>query len=416
MRLSVMSSGQRKKITILMVNMFIAIASFGIIVPILPAYLVSINQGGTAAGLMIAIFAGAQLLFSPLGGKWADVYGPRKVIILGLSLLTVSMLMFYATDSIWILYASRIVGGIGDAFLVPGIFTYVAGITTSAQRAKATGLVTASMSLGLVIGPGIGGFLADFDLKLPFLISAIVTLTAVLFSLVLLKEIEPAEDISKQAEEFIKAETMFEQIGRSVKMPYFIPLIITFVMSFGLVAYESVIGLYLTSEFGSTSKDIAMMITATGLVSVIVQVFIVDRLIRRFGEVAVLITFLSVATGGFLLSLMAGSYAAFFGVSLVIFLAMAILRPVLNILISKMAQGEVGFAMGMNTAYMSLGNVLGPLSAGMLFDFNINYPFTLGLGLLIITLLIAISWRSSRAAKTLALLGANDISKKESLV
>ena len=410
-----MSPEQRKKITVLMVNMFIAIASFGIIVPILPAYLVSINQGGTAAGLMIAIFAGAQLLFSPLGGKWADVHGPRKVIILGLSLLTISMLMFYATDSIWILYASRIIGGIGDAFLVPGIFTYVAGITTASQRAKGTGLVTASMSLGLVIGPGIGGFLADFDLKLPFLVSAIVTLTAVIFSFVMLKEIAPTAESTKQAEEFAKDESMLEQVGRSVKMPYFIPLIITFVMSFGLVAYESVIGMYLTSQFESTSKDIAMMITATGLVSVIVQVFVVDRLIRRFGEVAVLITFLGVATTGFLLSLMAGSYAAFFGVSLVIFLAMAILRPVLNILISKMAQGEIGFAMGMNTAYMSLGNVLGPLSAGLLFDFNINYPFILGLGLLIVTLSIAVAWRSSRAAKTLALL-TNDTAETEFLI
>ncbi|KOF11992.1 multidrug transporter [Planococcus glaciei] len=410
-----MSSQQRKKITILMVNMFIAIASFGIIVPILPAYLVSINQGGTAAGLMIAIFAGAQLLFSPLGGKWADIYGPRKVIIIGLSLLTVSMLMFYATDSIWLLYASRIVGGIGDAFLVPGIFTYVAGITTAAQRAKGTGLVTASMSLGLVIGPGIGGFLADFDLKLPFLVSAIVTFTAVVFSLAMLKEIAPTADSTKQAEEFAKDESMLEQIGRSVKMPYFIPLIITFVMSFGLVAYESVIGMYLTTEYGSTSKDIAMMITATGLVSVIVQVFVVDRLVRRFGEVPVLIAFLGLATVGFLLSLVAGSYAAFFGVSLVIFLAMAILRPVLNILISKMAEGEVGFAMGMNTSYMSLGNVLGPLSAGLLFDFNINYPFILGLGLLIVTLSIAVAWRSSRAAKALALMRIEE-SEAESLV
>ncbi|SDG72413.1 MFS transporter, DHA1 family, multidrug resistance protein [Planococcus glaciei] len=410
-----MSSQQRKKITILMVNMFIAIASFGIIVPILPAYLVSINQGGTAAGLMIAIFAGAQLLFSPLGGKWADIYGPRKVIIIGLSLLTVSMLMFYATDSIWLLYASRIVGGIGDAFLVPGIFTYVAGITTAAQRAKGTGLVTASMSLGLVIGPGIGGFLADFDLKLPFLVSAIVTFTAVVFSLAMLKEIAPTADSTKQAEEFAKDESMLEQIGRSVKMPYFIPLIITFVMSFGLVAYESVIGMYLTTEYGSTSKDIAMMITATGLVSVIVQVFVVDRLVRRFGEVPVLIAFLGLATVGFLLSLVAGSYATFFGVSLVIFLAMAILRPVLNILISKMAEGEVGFAMGMNTSYMSLGNVLGPLSAGLLFDFNINYPFILGLGLLIVTLSIAVVWRSSRTAKALALMRIEE-SEAESLV
>lgn len=385
-----------------MINMFIAIASFGIIVPILPAYLVSIGQGGTAAGLLIAIFAGAQLLFSPLGGSWADKYGPRKVIILGLALLTISMLMFYSTDSIWVIYASRVVGGIGDAFLIPGVFTYVAGITTAAQRAKGTGLVTASMSLGLVIGPGFGGFLADISLKLPFLIAAGVTFSAMVFSLIMLKEIGSTAESQKQAAEFSKDESMLEQIGRSTRMPYFIPLLIIFIMSFGLVAYESVIGLYLTTQYGSTSSDIAMMITATGIVSVTVQFFVVDRLVRRFGEVKTMIAFLGLATAGFLLSLAAGSYGAFFGVSLVIFLAMAILRPVLNILVSKMAAGEIGFAMGMATAYMSLGNVLGPISAGMLFDVNINYPFILGLGLLVVTLSIAMAWRKTNNAKSMA--------------
>lgn len=384
-----------------MINMFIAIASFGIVVPILPAYLVSIGQGGTAAGLMIAIFAGAQLLFSPLGGSWADKYGARKVIILGLALLTISMLMFYATDSIWVIYASRVVGGIGDAFLIPGVFTYVAGITTAAQRAKGTGLVTASMSLGLVIGPGFGGFLADISLKLPFLIAAFVTFSAMIFSLIMLKEIGATAETKQQAEEFSKDQSMLEQIGRSTRMPYFIPLVIIFIMSFGLVAYESVIGMYLTTQFGSTSSDIALMITATGIVSVTVQFFVVDRLVRRFGEVRTMIAFLGLATAGFLLSLAAGSYGAFFGVSLVIFLAMAILRPVLNILVSKMAAGEIGFAMGMATAYMSLGNVLGPISAGMLYDVNINYPFLLGLGLLVVTLSIAMAWRKTTNAKSM---------------
>ena len=397
-----MSSNQRKKMSILMINMFIAIASFGIVVPILPAYLLSIGQGGTAAGLMIAIFAGAQLLFSPLGGSWADKYGPRKVIILGLALLTVSMLMFYSTDSIWIIYASRVVGGIGDAFLIPGVFTYVAGITTAAQRAKGTGLVTAAMSLGLVIGPGFGGFLADISLKLPFLIAAFVTFGAMIFSLIMLKEIDVTAESKKQAQEFSKDESMLEQIGRSTRMPYFIPLLIIFIMSFGLVAYESVIGMYLTTQYGSTSSDIAMMITATGIVSVTVQFFVVDRLVRRFGEVQTMIAFLGLATVGFLISLAAGSYGAFFGVSLVIFLAMAILRPVLNILVSKMAAGEIGFAMGMATAYMSLGNVLGPISAGMLYDVNINYPFILGLGLLVVTLSIAMAWRKTTNAKSMA--------------
>ena len=195
---------------------------------------------------------------------------------------------------------------------------------------------------------------------------------------------------------------MFTKIGRSTKMPYFIPLIITLVMSFGLLAYESVVGLYLDNQFNSTAKDIAFMITATGIVSVIVQLFIVDRIVRRYGEVAILVTFLGVAAFGFLMSLFAGSYIMFFAVSLVIFMATSILRPVLNTLISKMADGEVGFAMGMNNAYMSIGNVIGPLLAGVLYDINIIYPFILGLIMLMITMFITVAWQRSRAAKASA--------------
>ena len=153
-----MNAEQRKKIIILMINMFIAIGSFGIIIPILPAYLESINQGGTAAGLMIALFAGAQLIFSPIAGKWADQYGRRKMIIYGLLGLTVSMFVFYGLDSIWWLYVSRVIGGIGAALLVPAIFAYIADITTLDQRAKGNSLISAAMSLGIVIGPGVGGF------------------------------------------------------------------------------------------------------------------------------------------------------------------------------------------------------------------------------------------------------------------
>ncbi|MDM5212749.1 MFS transporter [Peribacillus sp. NJ4] len=395
-----MSAEQRKKIIILMINMFIAIGSFGIIIPILPAYLASINQGGTAAGLMIAIFAGAQLIFSPIAGKWTDQFGRRKMIIYGLVGLTLSMFIFYAVNSIWLLYASRIIGGIGAALLIPAIFAYVADITTFDQRAKGNSLVSAAMSLGIVVGPGIGGFLADFGLKFPFLISALVSLSAVVFSIFVLKESETAQVTQSMDAE---TETMVRKIALSVKMPYFIPLIITLVMSFGLMAYESVIGLYLDNQFNSSPKDIAVMVTATGIVSVIVQLFVVDRIVRRFGEVNVLNIFISVAAIGFLLSLFASSYLIFFLISLIIFLSTSILRPVLNTLISKMAGNQQGFAMGMNNAYMSIGNVLGPTLAGMMYDVHITYPFMLGLFLLIITLMITMAWQKrSLHAKALS--------------
>ncbi|MEW9053874.1 MAG: MFS transporter [Neobacillus sp.] len=395
-----MTGDQRRKIIILMINMFIAIGSFGIIIPILPAYLESINQGGTAAGLFIAIFAGAQFLFSPIAGKWTDQYGRRKMIIYGLSGLTLSMFIFYASDSLLVLYTSRVVGGIGCALLIPAIFAYIADITTFDQRAKGNSLVSASMSLGIVVGPGIGGFLADFGLKFPFLISALVSLVAVIFSIILLKEsdINQAGKAAAMAED----ESMARKIARSVKMPYFVPLIITLVMSFGLIAYESVIGLYLDNQFDSTAKEIAIMVTATGVVSVIVQLFVVDKIVNRFGEVPVLNVFIAVAGAGFFLSLFATSYSYFFGISLIIFLSTSILRPVLNTLISKMAGNEQGFAMGMNNAYMSIGNVAGPTLAGLLYDVNITYPFILGLVLLFITLFITLTWQK-RSLKAKAL-------------
>lgn len=387
-----MTNDQRKKLFVLMINMFIAIGSFGIIIPILPAYLKSIDQGGIAAGLMISIFAGAQLVMSPIAGKWADKYGRRIMIIAGLSGLALSMFVFYFSDSIGILYVSRVIGGVGAALLVPAIFAYVADITSMDQRAKGNSLISAAMSLGIVVGPGIGGFLAEFGLKMPLLVSALVGVVAVIFSTLVLKESKPADVSVPEG----KSEPMVKEIAQSFKKPYFIPLVITLVMSFGLLAYESVLGLFVDDQFAASPQDIAWMITGTGIVSVIIQLFVVDKVVRRFGEANVLRIFLGVAAFGFLLSILVSSYVFFFVITMIIFLSTSILRPVLTTLISKLAGNEQGFAMGMNNAYMSIGNVLGPLLAGILYDVNIIYPFILGLVVLVATTIGSIIWKGTK--------------------
>jgi DHA1 family multidrug resistance protein-like MFS transporter len=384
---------QKKKIIVLMINMFIAIGSFGIIIPILPAYLVSIGEGGMAAGLMIAIFAGAQFVMSPIAGKWADQVGRRKMIIAGLSGLTISMFVFYLSDSIWVLYLSRVIGGVGAALLIPAIFAYVADITTMDQRAKGNSYISAAMSLGIVIGPGIGGFLADYDLKLPLLVSAMVSLVSVVFSIIVLKE---SREVTPETVGSFKQEPMLKKLAQSVNKPYFIPLIITLVMSFGLMAYESVLGLFVDNQFQATPKQIAVMITSTGIVSVVMQLLVVERLVRRFGEGVILNVFIAVTAVCFFLSLFASTYVLFFMITLVVFLSTSILRPVLNTLISKLAGNEQGFAMGMNNAYMSIGNVIGPLLAGVLYDVNILYPFVLGFIVLGITIMVSVKWQKKK--------------------
>lgn len=401
-----MTSDQRKKLALLMLNMFIAVGSFGIIIPIIPSYLKELGQGGTAAGLIIAIFAFAQFLVSPIGGKWADKYGRRPLINIGLLTLAISMFLFYFADSIWLLYLSRAIGGIGCAFLIPAIYAYVADITTMDQRAKGNSFISASMSLGIVIGPGIGGFLADFGLKTPLLVSAIVGLLAFVVSYFTLKE--SLEEIVETATPQLidNNQSMIKDIILSVKKPFFIPLVITLIMSFGLMSYETVLGLYVDDKFGATPQEIAFMITSTGLIGVIMQLFVVDRLVKSIGEVNVLKLFLIVTASGFFLSIIAGSYTMFFAISLLIFLATSILRPVLTTLISKMAGNEQGFAMGMNNAYMSIGNIMGPLLAGALYDIDILYPFIAGLIILVLTIIFTFMWKGVKI-QTAALKGGH---------
>lgn len=389
-----MTSDQRKKLALLMLNMFIAVGSFGIIIPIIPAYLKEIGQGGTAAGLIIAIFAFAQFVFSPLGGKMADRYGRRPLINIGLLTLAISMFIFYFADNVYILYISRAIGGIGCAFLVPAIFAYVADITTLDQRAKGNSFISAAMSFGIVVGPGIGGYLAKFGLKMPLLFSAIIGFAACVISYFTLKE-SKLEDLVVVDEQ---KQSMLKDIILSVKKPFFIPLVITLIMSLGLMAYETVVGLYISDEYAATTEQIAFMITATGLVSVVMQLFFVDYFVRIFGELKVIKIFLIVTSLGFFLSIIAGSYGMFFAISLIIFLSTSILRPVLTTLISKLAAKEQGFAMGMNNAYMSIGNILGPLLAGALYDIQILYPFIAGLVILIITTIFTFVWKGQQQA------------------
>ncbi len=378
-----------------MLNMFIAVAGFGIIIPIIPDYLKMIGEGGTAAGLMISVFAGAQLLMSPIAGKWADVYGRRLMIILGLIGFTVSMGVFYLSDNLTVLLISRAIGGVGAALLIPAIFAYVADITTLKQRAKGNSYISAAMSLGIVIGPGIGGFFAEFGLKAPLLLSAIVSFVAVISSIILLKE--PDREPYVQTNE---SESLPRQLVSSTRKPYFFVLVINLVMAFGLMAYESVLGLFVSETFSATPQQIAVMITGTGIVSVIVQLFAVDRLVSLFGEIKVVLIFIMLAALGFLFSLFAGSYAIFFAVTLIIFLSTSILRPVLNTLVSKMADKEQGFAMGMNNAYMSIGNIVGPTLAGIAFDIDMRYPFVMGLILLLVTFAGTLNWSKRNTAAT----------------
>lgn len=170
-----MSDSQQLKmysLVILMINMFIAMLGIGIIIPILPKFMSSLGGSGETGGYLVAVFGLTQFLFSPLAGEWSDKYGRKKMIIIGLVIMTASSVLFAIGESLTILYISRLLGGAGAAFMIPPMMVYIADITTVHNRGRGMGLLGAAMSLGFVIGPGVGGLLADISIRTPLYVSA----------------------------------------------------------------------------------------------------------------------------------------------------------------------------------------------------------------------------------------------------
>ena len=378
---------------ILMFNMFITFNAFGLIVPIMPTYLKTFGVAGQVLGFIMAIFALAQFLFSPIAGNLSDRYGRKNLIIFGLLVNGLSQIMMGLSSEIWMLYVSRFITGVGSAFIVPPVMAYAADLTTKEERGKAMGLLGAAISLGFMIGPGIGGLLSNVSLHFPFYFAGSTAILAGILSFIVLPSIKPViKDQPKQ-------ENLFQQMARSFKTSYFVLLVVVFVFSFGIANFQATLTMFLTYKFDYSPSDIAIVMTAGGFVGVIIQVFAINRLFQMFGEMKIILFSLLLAAFSLYGLLYVSGFYIILLVATLFSTATTLIRPAVNTLISKTAGNEQGYAAGMNNSYMSLGTMIGPALAGTLFDWHMNIPFTFGTLILISCFFITFVWTKKTAAQ-----------------
>ena len=380
---------------VLMFNLFITMGGVGILVPVLPVYLENFNAGGTAIGALTAGFAFAQFLMSPIAGDLSDRHGRKPFIIGGLIVYSLSMALFGASSHLWMLFVARFLSGVGAAFIMPPIMAYVADITTVEERGKGMGLIGASISLGFTIGPGIGGVLSGVNVHFPFYFAAGAALIAAIVSAIVLPNVQ--NQVQLRTDNTVKKRTnLFKQIATSVSKPYFVFLIVVFTFSFGVANLQGTLSIYLKNKFAYSPFDISMILSVGGIIGVVLQVFVVDRLFKKFGELKVIIVNLVVAAITTLLVIFLSKYFIILLVTVMFSISTTFIRPAVNTLISKVAGHEQGYAAGMNTAYMSLGNMFGPLLAGILYDWKTDSPYVLGFFVLIACSIITLAWAKTK--------------------
>lgn len=380
---------------LLLSNLFIAFLGMSLVIPIMPTLMRELHFSGEVMGYLISLFAISQLLMSPIAGIWVDRFGRKKMIVIGMFVLAVSEFIFAVGSNVWILYLSRILGGISAALVMPAVTAFVADITSLEERPKALGYVSASISIGFIIGPGIGGYAAEFGIRVPFYLAAGIALLSAVFSLFMLKEPLSREQLKLNATQKVKI-NIFQELKKSTHSLYFIPFIIIFALSFGLSAFDTVFGLFVDAKFGFTPKDIATILIVSAIMGTIAQIFLFGKLVEKFGERKLIQIFLLISVVFLFLSIFVSNYWLILAVTFVMFLAFDLLRPALTTLLSRMAGEDQGFVAGMNSTYTSFGNIMGPLFGGFLFDWNIGYPYAFSAFMLLVAWVFSVAWKEKQ--------------------
>ncbi|WP_310551239.1 MFS transporter [Paenibacillus glufosinatiresistens] len=391
----------RGALPILMLNLFLVFTGIGLIIPIMPKFMNDLGITGGLIGLLVATFSLTQFIFSPLAGRLSDSLGRKRMIVSGMVLFALSEGLFGLASSPLLLFVARMLGGVSAAMIMPAVMAYAADITTDEERAAGMGYINASITTGFIIGPGIGGYIADFGIRVPFYAAGVAGLAAALITLLILRESRRAPAAVSTAAASGEPGPqerggLLSQLRQSVREPYFISLIVVFVMSFGLANFETVFGLFVDHKFGFDPQDIAFIITFGSIAGAVVQMTAFSWILNRCGEKRVITVCLLFAGIFILLTLLVSAFWMIFAVTFIVFLAIDIMRPAVGTQMSRLARDQQGYVAGLNSAFTSLGNIAGPIVAGYLFDFNLNLPYVLSGLVLLGCCVLSLSMRTGR--------------------
>ena len=267
----------------ILLTVLIDMVSIGIIVPVLPALIgnFSVSPADQAfwVGVVSFAFGIANFFGAPLLGALSDAWGRRKVLLLGFCGLALNFFATALATSLWMLIAVRLVGGAMQANAAVAN-AYVADITAPEGRAKRFGMLGAMFGLGFIIGPAAGGLLGAIDIHLPFFVAGGLSLLNLAYGWWVLPESLPPE---KRRPFEWKAANPLKAFQALVGLPG-IGKVVGVIACTGLAQgiLYNVWVLHNTFKFGWDTQANGWSLAAVGVVSVIVQGFLLGKLLKRF--------------------------------------------------------------------------------------------------------------------------------------
>lgn len=276
-------TGRQAGMLFIMIAVLIDMISIGLIIPVLPPLVGTFARTPAEhnlAYLAVAFAFGIANFFgSPILGSLSDRFGRRPVMLIGFCGLALSFFVTAMATALWMLVAVRLVSGAMQANAAVAN-AYVADISAPEERAKRFGMLGAAFGMGFILGPAMGGILGDINLHLPFFVAGTLALVNWLYGFFVLPESLKPEN--RRPFDWRKANPVsaLSRLGRLKGVGGLV-----FVLGLSglaqLILHSSWV-LYTAHKFGWGPRDNGLSLFAVGVMSVIVQGFLMPRLLKAF--------------------------------------------------------------------------------------------------------------------------------------
>jgi multidrug resistance protein len=366
---------------------FVDMMGLMLVAPLMAFYAKRLGAADWLVGPLIAAFAVAQLISSPVWGRVSDEHGRRPALLAGLAASAVAYVVFGLANTLWLLFLSRIVQGLGGG--TTGVAqAYVADTVAPGERAKALGWLSAATSAGVIVGPFVGSAAATFGNAAPGLVAAFLIVVNMAFAWKWLPESRvPRKHAAASAG---AAQPLSRSVRQSladiVRHPGTPAHRVIWIYVVGMLALNVVIGvlaLYLMHVFDVTERTIGFFYPIFGIVGVLMRVWVVGWANERFGEVrTMLLGTVLLALGLLLMPVPAAIMPTSGALPLfVVFLTLvpigtALLFPASTSLVSQRSEPhEVGLVMGAQQTFRGIMSIVGPVGATLSYEWGAGLPF-----------------------------------------
>ena len=276
----------RPAVLFIMITVMLDAMGIGLMVPVMPDLIRDVNGGSLSnaalwGGLLSTSFAVMQFLFAPVLGGLSDRYGRKPVLMVSLVVMAADYVVMAVTSSIWILLIARIIGGITAATQSTAA-AYMADISSGTERTRNFGLIGAAFGMGFVLGPVIGGLLAELGPRAPFWAAAGLSALNILLGLIVLKETLPPEKTRPFSWRRANPLGTIRQLGTLPGVRQL--LFIYFLYQMAFTAYPAVWAYFGQERFDWPPATIGLSLALFGLTMALVQGFGVKRALGWAGH------------------------------------------------------------------------------------------------------------------------------------